>query len=164
METDKIQWIEEYLKYTMEVVWLEGYERALKLLDKILYEEPGYSHLHNTLGIIYFRHADDLKKAEQHFRWAIQFNPDFAEPYNYLTEVLKQDERHDETIEVCKSGLKTEKANKTFLFESLGNAWELKHNYRKAIKSYKKALNNSADLYYCRVLEISIERCKRKQK
>jgi tetratricopeptide (TPR) repeat protein len=164
METEKIQWIEEYLTYTMEVVWLEGYERALKLLDKILYEEPGYSRLHNTLGIIYFKHADDLKKAEQHFRWAIQFNPNFAEPYNYLTEVLKQDEKHDETIDVCKNELKSEKANKTLLFESLGNAWELKHNYRKAIKSYRKALNHSAELWNCRALEISIERCKRKRK
>ena len=164
METDKIQWIEEYLKYTMEVVWLEGYERALKLLDKILYEEPGYSRLHNTLGIIYFKHADDLKKAEQHFRLAIRFNPNFAEPYNYLTEVLKQDERHDETIEVCIAGLKSERANKSLLFENLGNAWELKHHYRKAIKSYRKALSHSAELWNCRVLELSIKRCKRKQK
>jgi tetratricopeptide (TPR) repeat protein len=164
METEKIQWIEEYLNYTMEVVWLEGYERALKLLDKILYEEPGYSRLHNALGIIYFKHADNLKKAEQHFRWAIQFNPNFADPYNYLTEVLKQDERHDETIKVCKRGLKSEKANKPFLLESLGNAWELKQNYRKAIKSYRKALRHSAELWNCRVLEISIERCKMKQK
>lgn len=164
METNKIQWIEEYLTYTMEVVWLEGHERALKLLDRILYEEPGYSRLHNTLGIIYFKHADDVTKAEQHFRWAIQFNPDFAEPYTYLTEVFKQDERHDETIEMCKRGLKSEKANKSFLFESLGNAWELKRNYRKAIKSYRKALNHSAELWDCKVLETSIERCKRKQK
>lgn len=164
METDKIQWIEEYLKYVMEVVWLEGYERALKLLDRILHEEPGYGRLHNTLGIIYFKHADDLKKAEQHFRWAIQFNPNFAEPYNHLAEVLKQDERHDETIQVCKRGLKAEKTDKSFLHESLGNAWELKHNYRKAIKSYRKALNTSAELWNCKVLEISIKRCKKKQK
>lgn len=164
METNKIQWIEEYLKYTMEVVALEGYERALKLLDTILYEESGYSRLHNVLGVIYFKHGDDVKKAEQHFRWAIRFNPDFAEPYIYLAEVLKQDERHDETIEMCKRGLKSEKANKTFLFESLGNAWELKHNYRKAIKSYRKALSHSAEVWNCKVLEMSIERCKRKQK
>lgn len=164
METDKIQWIEEYLNYVMEVVWLEGSERALELLNRILYEEPGYSRLHNVLGIIYFKHADDLKKAELHFRWAIQFNPNFADPYNYLAEVLKQDERHDDVIQLCKKGLKAEKTNKSFLLENLGNAWELKHNYRKAIKSYKKALSHSAELWSCRILEMSIERCKKKQK
>jgi tetratricopeptide (TPR) repeat protein len=164
MEINKIQWIDEYLNYTMEVVAMEGHERAIKLLDKILYEEPGYDKLHHTLGILYYRYGDDLQKAEQHFRWAIQFNPDFAEFYSYLVEVLKQEERHDETIELCKRGLQVKRANKTFLFECLSNAWELKNNYRKAIKSYRKALNHSAEIWNCNVLESSIKRCKRKQK
>lgn len=164
MNTEKIKWVEEYMEQAMEIAWLEGYERALQLLDKLLYEEPGYGRLHNTLGIIYLKYADEPKKAEQHFRLAIRFSPDFAEPYGHLAGLLHQDERHEETIEVCQKGLKARKANKSMLLESMGNAWELKRKYRKAIKSYRDALSYSAELWNCRVLEESIKRCKRKQK
>jgi hypothetical protein len=58
---EKIKWIEEYLQHALELAWLEGHERALKLLDRLLYEEPGYGRLHNTLGIIYFQYAEDIK-------------------------------------------------------------------------------------------------------
>src|SRR5690242_21094901 len=44
--------------------------------------------LHNTLGIIYMRYAEESKQAEMHFRLAIQFNPEHADPYNNLMEVL----------------------------------------------------------------------------
>jgi hypothetical protein len=58
---EKIKWLEEYLEHALEVAWLEGHERALKLLDRLLYEEPGYGKLHQTLGIVYARYADDEK-------------------------------------------------------------------------------------------------------
>jgi tetratricopeptide (TPR) repeat protein len=161
---EKIKWIEEYLEQSLEIAWMEGHERALKLLDRLLYEEPGYGRLHNTLGIIYLKYADELKLAEGHFRMAIRFNPELADSYSNLMEVLKQDERHDEMIEVCLKGLKAKKANKALLLENVGNGWELKHKYRKAIKSYRDALSHSTELWNCKVLEESIKRCKRKQR
>ncbi len=164
MNTEKIKWIEEYLEQALEIAWMEGSERALKLLDKLLYEEPGYGRLHYTLGVIYLRHADEPKEAEQHLRMAIRFNPELAETYTLLAEVLQQDERHDETIDLCTKGLKVKKANKSQLHENVGNAWELKQKYGKAIKSYRQALRHSAELWNCKVLEESIKRCKGKQK
>lgn len=161
---EKIKWIEEYLEQALEVAWLEGHERAINLLERLLYEEPGYGRLHYTLGVIYFRYADENKLAEQHLKLAVKFCPEYADSYALLVDVLKQDERHDETIEICKSGLKAERADKSALLGSLGNAWELKQNYSKAIKSYRKALRHSAELWNCRVLEENIKRCKRKQK
>jgi len=161
---EKIKWIEEYLEQALEVAWLEGHERAINLLDKLLYEEPGYGRLHYTLGVIYFRYADESKLAEKHLRLAVHFCPEYAEPYSLLADVLKEGERHDETIKICKQGLHAEKANKSVLLSNLGNAWELKQNYGKAIKSYRKALRHSAELWNCRVLEENIKRCERKQK
>lgn len=164
MIMEKIKWLEEYLEHALEVAWLEGHERALRLLDRLLYEEPGYGKLHQTLGIVYTRYVEEDTPAEQHFRLAIHFNPELADSYGYLAEILKKDDRHDETIEVCLKGLAVKKANKSQLLENIGNAWELKKKYRKAIKSYRDALSHSAELWNCRVLEESIKRCKRKQK
>jgi tetratricopeptide (TPR) repeat protein len=146
METEKIKWIDEYLEQALEIAWLEGHDRALKLLERLLFEEPGYARLHNTVGVIYLRCADDLKQAEMHFRNAIKFSPEFAEPYNHLAELLQQEERHKETIEICKQGMHAKKANKAQLLESTAKAWELKRKFGKAIKCYRKALSHSADL------------------
>ena len=164
METEKIKWLDEYLEHALEVAWMEGHERALRLLDRLLYEEPGYGRLHNTLGIIYSEYAEEPAQAELHVRLAIKFSPDLADAYTRLADVLAEDERHEETIEVCEMGLKVKKADKTQLLQNVGKAWELKQKYRKAIGSYRKALRNSAELWKCLVLEESIKRCKRKQK
>ncbi|HLZ15710.1 MAG TPA: tetratricopeptide repeat protein [Cyclobacteriaceae bacterium] len=161
---EKIKWIEEYIEQALQLVWVEGHEPAIKLLDRILYEEPGYGRLHHAMGVIYFHHVEDCKSAEVHFRMAIRFNPKFADPYWHLSQLLKQDERHDEAIEICKEGLRAKQANKSRLLESVGQAYELKKKFSKAIRHYKDALSHSAELWECKVLEENIKRCKRKQK
>ena len=161
---EKIKWLEEYLDEALRLVNDEGYEPALKLLDKLLYEEPGYGRLHNVFGNIYFYHADEIGLAEKHFRMAIKFDPDFADPYVHLGTLLCEDERHDEAIEIYRMGLKAKQAYKAGLLSGAGKAYELKKKYNKAIAHYKDALSHSAELWNCRVLEESIKRCKRKQK
>lgn len=161
---DKIKWIEEYLEEAKRLVSFEGHEPALKLLNKLLFEEPGYGRLHHLLGVIYLYHAEESKKAELHFRLAIRFDPEFGEPYSDLGQMLYDDERLDEAIEVYTQGLQASKANKTDLLSATAKAYELKRKYRKAIKHYKEALGHSAELWNCVVLEESIKRCRRKQK
>jgi len=161
---EKIKWIEEYLEEALRLANDEGHEPALKLLDKLLYEEPGYGRLHNVLGNIYFYHADEIASAERHFRMAIKFDPRLADPYVHLGRLLCEDERHDEAIKIYTKGLKAKQAFKSGLLSGAGKAYELKKKYRKAIVHYKDALSHSAELWYCLMLEESIKRCKRKQK
>jgi tetratricopeptide (TPR) repeat protein len=161
---DKIKWMEEYLEEAKRLVHDEGHEPALKLLKKLLYDEPGYGRLHHTLGYIYFYHAEENKKAEQHFRLAIKFEPGFAEPYVDLGQMLYDDDRLDEAIAIYTLGLQAKRPNKTSLLSGAAKAYELKRKYRKAIRHYRAALGHSAELWNCLLLEESISRCKRKQK
>jgi len=161
---EKIEWIEEYLEEALRLAWMEGHEPALKLLDRLLYEEPGYARLHNTLGVIYLDYADDVKQAEPHFRMAIKFDPQLAEPYHGLGKLLFDEERLDEAIEIYSLGLTARKAQKSHLLVGVGKAYELKKKFGKAITHYRKALSHSAELWNCITIEESIKRCKRKQK
>lgn len=163
-QMEKINWMEEYLEEGLRLAAEEGHESALKLLEKLLYEEPGYARLHHTLGIVYFCYADKLETAEKHFRLAIQFDEKFAEPYWYLGKLLSDDERLDEAIDIYKNGMKAKRARKAELLSEAGRAYELKKNFKTAIRHYKKALGYSAELWNCLVIEQSIKRCKRKQK
>lgn len=161
---EKIRWIEEYLEEGLRLAAEEGYESSLKLLKKLLYDEPGYARLHHALGIVYFCYADKPEQAEQHLRLAIQFDAKYAEPYWYLGKLLSDDERLDEAIGVYQQGMKAKRAQKAELLSETGRAFELKKNFKKAIRHYRKALEYSAESRSCFALEQSIERCKRKQK
>jgi tetratricopeptide (TPR) repeat protein len=161
---EKIKWIEEYLEEALKLAYMEGHEAALRLLDRLLYEEPGYGRLHFTLGVIYYDHADDMRKAEEHFRLAIKFSPEFADTYWYLGTLLYYDERMIESVEVFGEGLKAKRANKSLMYMNMAKAYELEQKFGKAIRFYRKALGHSAELWNCAVLEESIKRCERKKK
>jgi tetratricopeptide (TPR) repeat protein len=161
---EKIKWIEEYLEEALRLACDEGHEPALTLLDKLLYEEPGYGRLHNVLGKVYLYYAEEIASAEKHFRMAIRFDPTLADTYIHLGRLLCEEERHDEAIEVYTKGLNAKQASKSGLLFGAGKAYELKKKYKKAIAHYKDALSHSAELWNCMALEESIKRCKRKEK
>lgn len=161
---EKIKWIEEVIERAMESAWMGDHERALEWLTPLLFDEPGYGRLHLALGDVYSRYADEPVHAERHYRMAIRFDPSLTAAYDGLVAILREDERHDETIAVCGSGLKVKRVNRSELLGMIGEAWELKEKFRKAIQHYRKALRHSAALYRCLVLEESIKRCKRKQR
>ena len=161
---EKIEWIEEYLEEALRLADVEGHEPALKLLDKLLYEEPGYGRLHFTLGRIYLIYADDIVNAETHLKLAIKFDTEFADPYIYLGYLLSYDERHKEAVDVYLNGLNAKRAFKAGLYCGAAKSYELMKKYKKAIAHYEDALSYSAETYQCHMLEASIARCKRKRK
>lgn len=161
---EKIKWIEEYLEEALKLAWMEGHEAALKLLDRLLYEEPGYGKLHYTMGVIYFDYAEDMQQAEKHFRLAIKFAPRYANSYWYLGTLLYREERLEESIQILDAGLEAKQADKSLLLTNMAKAYELNQQFGKAIATYKKALGHSAELWNCKVIEESIKRCKRKRK
>lgn len=161
---EKIEWIEEYLEQALRLADDEGHEPALKLLDRLLYEEPGYGRLHFTLGRIYFVYADDIANAERHFKLAIRFDKEFADPYIHLGYLLSYDERYEESVDVYIKGLKAKRAFKAGLYSGAAKSYELMKKYKKAIAHYEDALNFTAEARECYVLEASIARCKRKRK
>lgn len=161
---EKIKWIEEYLDEALRLAKEEGHEPALRLLNRLLYEEPGYARLHYVIGLINFDFAENEAVAERHLKLAIQFDRSNAEAYLKLGYVLQSKEAFDEAIEVYLSGLEAKKPNRTELFFGAAEAYELKRRYRKAITHYRKALGHSTHLWNCRVIEESIKRCKRKSR
>jgi tetratricopeptide (TPR) repeat protein len=161
---EKIEWIEEYLEEAMRLACDEGYEPALQLLDKLLFEEPGYGRLHFTLGKVYYYYTDELTKAERHFRLAIRFDQEYADTYLYLGCLLSGDGRYGDAVDVYLHGLKAKHAYKSELYDGAARSYELMKKYKKAISNYREALSHSAETFRCLVLEESIKRCERKRK
>ncbi|MEM6450209.1 MAG: tetratricopeptide repeat protein [Cyanobacteria bacterium P01_D01_bin.105] len=59
----------------------KDYERALRLLNRLMVYEPDKAEHYNNLGLIYYA-IKQWKKAEANYNWAIALNPDQDRTYN----------------------------------------------------------------------------------
>lgn len=159
----RIEWMENYLKEAEQLIYSNEVDRALALLNSLLYDEPGYSSLHNHLGWAYLYYTGDSAKAEMHLRMAIKFHPEFAPPYLHMGQLLIRLGRYSEAIEFLEKGLQKPEANVFACWESIGRAYELKAAYGPAMKAYRNAMVSSMAEHELNNLDAGIKRCRRKK-
>jgi Tfp pilus assembly protein PilF len=99
--------IDKLIEEGLQLAWDEGPEPALQLLHSLLQNESCDAHLHHALGLIYGSCDGDQRKAEQHFRIAIQLDPWFTYSYWHLSKLLNDEGRYSDSLEVYHGGIKT---------------------------------------------------------
>lgn len=159
----KIEWIDKYLKEADELIMNHEVERALDLMNNLLYSEPGYAELHNYLGWAYLYYTGEPSKATLHFNMAIRFDPQYQAPYLHLATLSMREQKYADALGYAEQGLTKPQANKPALFEIIGNVHELRGEFRKAIKSYKAASLNSLGSFETENYQNGIKRCRKKQ-
>lgn len=136
---------------------------ALKLLNEIIEEQPDYGRAHNHLAVIYFQAAKDFDRAEQSFKLALKYNPEFPPVYynygNYLTALQKFEQLND----LMEKALDVQGINKAHVYNQFGIMHELQGDYDKAIESYQEGIRFVFDDKALEQSSKSIERCKRKK-
>ena len=130
-------------------------------MKNLLYAEPGYASLHNHIGWAYLYYTNDMAQAELHLKMAIKFKSTISAPYQHLGQLMIRAGRLEEAVSYLKDGLHIQAANKVSLYDSLGQVYELKKEYGKAISSYKQAM--AAGFGPESMLLDSIKRCKKKR-
>lgn len=161
MET--ILWMESCMASAEHMIYDGRVEEGLNVLNKLLYEEPGYGPLHNHLGWAYMYYANDALKAEMHFRMAMHFAPEYAPAYLHVGMLLNRAARYAEAIEYFRAGLAKPEANRTALLEGIAHAYEVQGEYRQAVRIYKEAATSSVvDTEVDRMLK-AVSRCRRKR-
>ncbi|MGO8786208.1 MAG: tetratricopeptide repeat protein [Terriglobia bacterium] len=72
---------------------------------------------------------------------AIEVDPDFGNPYNDIGSYLIEKGQIDEAIPWLESATRAMRYdNPAFPHFNLGRVWELKHNFARALASYRKAV------------------------
>lgn len=159
----QIKWIEKYLTEAEQLIYDDQVEQALMILHNLLYEEPGYGRLHNHIGWAYLYYTDEVRRAELHLKMAIHFDNAYAAPYLHLGTLYIREEKYSDALAYLEQGLTKPKANRVALFQSLGNVYELRGDWRRAIAAYKKAIMTSVQEYEVTDLRAGIRRCRRKR-
>ena len=159
----KIEWIEEYLQEAEKMIYDNRVNEGLQLMNNLLYDEPGYGYLHNHLGWAYLYYTEDLAKAEMHLKLAIKFDSDYPAPYIHLGALLSRAGRYDQAVEYLKQGLLKPTAHRVGFLDVIGQAYELKGDYRKAIEAYREAIAASVVTFEVNNLTDHIKRCRKKK-
>lgn len=158
----KLEWMDPYLVNAEQMMYNNQVNEGLALMDSLLYEEPGYGTLHNHLGWAYLYYTTDTAKAELHLTMAIKFDAEYAPPYLHLANLFIRVGRYDEALKNLEAGLKKNNANKVAFLENMAQVYELKRDYRTAIKYYKEALASAVGFETAQLAE-GIKRCRKKR-
>ncbi len=160
---ERIEWIEKYLADAERMIYEGELENGLNVLDKLLYEEPGYGSLHNHIGWAHLYHTRNTAKSERHLKLAITFDDEFAHAYLHLGCLYIRLARYSEAIGYLKIGLTKVNANKLAILQNMAHAYEMLGKFSEAIKAYREAMIVSTAEYEIDQLQAGIKRCRKKR-
>jgi tetratricopeptide (TPR) repeat protein len=158
----RIEWMEKYMADAERLIYNNQIEDGLSMLTELLYDEPGYGSLHNHIGWAYLYYTADIEKAERHLKLAIHFDASFSAPYLHLGNLYLRMGRYAEALSTLNTGLTKQNANRITFLENIAHVYELKREYREAIKVYKEALASSIGFETANFTE-GIKRCRKKR-
>jgi tetratricopeptide (TPR) repeat protein len=159
----KLNWMEKYLTDAENMIIDDRVDEGLGLLNNLLYDEPGYGSLHNHLGWAYLYYTEDAARAELHLKMAVRFDETYAPPYLHLGALYIRQARYSDAIACSQAGLNKGNSNRVGLLQNLAQAYELRKDWRMAIKAYKEAMAVSVVDNEIHNLVAGIKRCRKKR-
>ncbi|MEO7312189.1 MAG: hypothetical protein ABIX01_17430 [Chitinophagaceae bacterium] len=136
---------------------------ATDLLNEVLAEAPDYGRAHNHLGWIYDVKLKLLDKAEEHYKLAIKFSPEYASGYTNYAFLLSSQRRFSELEAVLKKAELCPTINRATIANEYGIMYESMGKFDDAIIFYKNNILYTFDNKVIDTAVGNIERCKRKK-
>ena len=136
----QIEWIDHYLNDAEQLMYSNEIDKGLRIMNGLLYEEPGYGRLHNNLGWAYMYYTSNVASAELHLKMAIRFDESSSSAYHHLGALYFRQGRYREAIESLDRGVGKPDANKFAVLDIMAQAYELSGDLTLAIKTYKRAM------------------------
>lgn len=136
---------------------------ARGLLYKIIDEYPDYGRAHNHLGWLNEHKLRYLDKAEEHYKAALRFSPDYPAIWINYAYYLNAQERYDELLEHLDRAMKVKGVSKSFIYNELALVYEIKGGYDESVSYYKQAIKYSQNDESIKGYEASIARVEKKK-
>jgi Tfp pilus assembly protein PilF len=136
---------------------------AANLLEEILEEAPDYGKAHNHMGWLFETKFKNLARAQEHYRLALKFSPEYTATYYnycYLLSSLRRFEELEKHLEVA---IKVNGISYATIYNEYGLLREVQGNFDDAIHYFKLHIKNSFDAKSIETAADSIKRCERKR-
>jgi len=133
-------------------------------LEEVLEKEPGFGPAHFRLAWIFWMQLGYIDKAEEHFRLALKFSPEYPWTYYHYAFMLNEINHSQKLKSVAEKGMKVKGVNRFFLHNILGKSHEKNSRYEEAHDFYQMALRHAFISYQADEVKISLKRVKEKLK
>ncbi|MEL7005495.1 MAG: O-linked GlcNAc transferase [Bacteroidota bacterium] len=158
-----MQVLEQYILDAEREFEQQNYLQGKNYLEAALEEEPTFGKAHNHMGWLYLYYLNDLIKAEKHLRLAIKYTSGYAAPYTHMISLLFDAKRMDEHLQFLNETLNVQGVSNSVIYNDFGRHYEVKGQYRKAIKYYKEGIKWSMDTQEINCMKDNIRRCNEKK-
>ena len=142
----------------------EKITEAVERLNKIIGRNPQFGKAYNHLGWIYENKYKNFPKAEECYKKAFQYAPDYAATYlNYiylLSNLARLDELKAHLDRIAQTP--TLAIAKETLFNEYAVLYEMRGEPQEALDYYFKAAMVTLDSFKLEKYQEAIERCKKK--
>jgi Tfp pilus assembly protein PilF len=136
---------------------------AAHLLEAILTEAPDFGKAHNHMGWLYETKFKNLTKAEEHYKFALKFSPEYPAGYYNYAYLLSTLRRYEELETLLNDAIKVPGISYSTLYNEFGLMNEALCKYDDAIHYFKLYIQNLFDLKNIETAAESIKRCERKK-
>jgi tetratricopeptide (TPR) repeat protein len=136
---------------------------AYDTLTYIIEQDTEYGKAYNHLGWIYETKYKDFSKAEECYKLALKYSPEYHAIYINYAILLSTIERFDDLTMLLEKAMQVQGINKSKIWNEYGIMYELQGNYDQAIEAYRASIrccliNEDIERY-----EDSIARCNKKK-
>lgn len=146
-----------------ELIKEKRIDEAINLLHEIIEETPSFGKAYNHLGWIHETKLGSLKKAEECYKLALQYDPSYRATYYNYAIVLSTSKRYSELEDLLRRAQSVQGIDMATLNNEYAIMYEAQGYYEQAIDHYKKYI---AELFNDNSIDTAlaaIERCKKKQ-
>lgn len=135
---------------------------AAHLLDAILAEAPDFGKAHNHMGWLYETKFKNYAKAEEHYKFALKFAPEYPAGYYNYAYLLSTLRRYEELESLLNEAIKIPGISYATLYNEFGLMNEALGKYQDAIHYFKLYIQNLFEIKTIETAAESIKRCERK--
>ena len=135
---------------------------AVHLLEGIIRETPTFGKAYNHLGWIFETKYQKRPQAEEYYKKALEYAPDYPAVYYNYAVLLSVTHQFEKLAELLNKALELPGINKATIYNEMAIMYEYQQNFSKAIDTYKESIKYVLDTKGIDTRLASIARCKRK--
>ena len=159
---EKIEELEGKFRYADQLIADNELEEAKALLYSIIEEEPRFGKAYNHIGWIYETKEKRYREAEELYKQAMEFTPDYPAPFiNYLY-LLNTELRGAEAEAHIQKAKNVVGINKISLWTEWAYMLEYTGRFEESIEKYKEIIPMQNNFEKLEQLKSDIERVPKK--
>lgn len=155
--------LEDQLLYADQLIKENKNAEAIDVLEAIIAEAPDFGKAYNHLGFIFETKYQDYNKAEEFYKLALKFSPNYTAVYYNYAILLSTLKKWDELEALLHQAETIPTINRATIANEYAIMYEMQGKFDEATNKYKEYISHVFDNKQIDNALASIERCQRKK-